>query len=127
MQRKYRFTLADDDAALLFFTHSLVSQAYPGSSFASFTNAQDALQHILATGADLVITDHGMGEMNGTEMIRQLRKHGFHHPIIMVSGTLDAERDAMAAGATAFIEKSVAGPLLVGKIKKFLPTEIVGG
>jgi CheY-like chemotaxis protein len=122
VQRKYRFTLADDDSILLFFIHSLVTQSYPGSSIASFTNPQDALQHILATGADMVITDHGMGEMTGTEMIQHLRNRGFTNPIFMVSGSPEAKTEALAAGATLFLDKTVAGRLLIGEMQKLLST-----
>lgn len=121
MKRKLRFTLADDDANVLFLTQCIVSQVYPNSVIASFTNTEDALHHVLGRGADMVITDdHGMGFMTGTEMIRQLRKHGFTNPILMVSGLPERKKEALAAGANHFMLKTDAPPKLAIEMKKFL-------
>src|SRR5690348_17050883 len=100
MSKQFRFTLAEDDENYLFLLHHALSAAFPGSSLATFTNAEDALNHIQTSGADILITNHGMGAMSGTEMIRNLRTHGFTLPIIMVSGSEDAEGEAREAGAT---------------------------
>ena len=102
----YRFTLAEDDETELFLLHHTISQAFPRSSIASFTNAEDAFRHIVATGSDILITDHGMGTMSGTELISGLRQLGLTIPIIMVSGNPKAEQEARLAGATEFLPKS---------------------
>jgi hypothetical protein len=61
-----RFQRRDDDGNFLFLTHHLVAHAFWGSSIASFSNAGDALNHILNTGTDFLSTDHAMGSMSGT-------------------------------------------------------------
>lgn len=35
-----------------------------------FSNAKDALAHIRDRGTDILITNHGMGKMTGTDLIR---------------------------------------------------------
>ena len=79
--------MAEDDEAELFLLHHTISRAFPHSSISTFTNAEDALADILDTGTDILITDHGMGKMSGTELIRDLRKRGFKLPIVMVPAT----------------------------------------
>jgi CheY-like chemotaxis protein len=64
------------------------------------------LHHIVDTGSDILITDHGMGRMKGTELIRELRQRGINIPIIMFSGSPQAEEEAQLAGATEFLLKS---------------------
>jgi DNA-binding response OmpR family regulator len=102
----YRFTLAEDDEAGLFLLYHAISLTSPGSSIASFTNAEDALHHILNTGSDFLITDHAVGRMSGTDLIRELRQRGIQIPIIMISGHPRAEEEALLAGATEFLKKS---------------------
>lgn len=113
----YRFTLADDDANALFFVHRMVARQFPGSSIASFSNAEDALTHILNTGADILITDHGMGVMDGTELIRKLRVRKLELPIIMMSGNPGAREEAAEAGATEFLDKNAGMKVLEGHIR----------
>ncbi len=121
MSHKFHFTLADDDPDVLFLAHTAIEEFYPGSSFASFSNAEDALQHILATPTDILITNHGMGVMSGTELIATLRQRGFKLPIIMVSGHNDNEEEAKKVGADLFLPKSASYVPLVNAIKSLLP------
>lgn len=120
MNKQFRFTIAEDDENFLFLLHHTLSAAFPGSSLSTFTNAEDALDHIQNSGTDILITNHGMGTMSGTEMIQILRKRGFTLPIIMVSGSQEAEREARESGATEFLHKDIALKRLVPDVKKFL-------
>ena len=118
--RTYRFTLADDDETELFLLHHTISKAFPQSSISSFRNAEDALVHILATGTDILLTDHGMGRMTGTELIHTLRERGVKVPIIMVSGSPNAEEEARLAGATAFMPKTAKMTQIEEQIRRLL-------
>jgi CheY-like chemotaxis protein len=100
-----RFTIVDDEVNSLYFLQRLAGKLYPGCSLATFTDPHEALQHINAMGTDLLITDHGMGEMSGTELILELRRNGFRGPIIMTSGNPEVLSEALEAGANAFIKK----------------------
>src|SRR5690349_13792505 len=101
--RAYRITLAEDDPNTLFLTQTMLARAFPGSSISTFSNAGDALTHILNAGTDILVTDHGMGSMSGAELIRQLRQRGLKLPVIMISGDPRAEEEGRAAGATQFL------------------------
>jgi len=118
--RAYRFTLADDDATMLFLMHRMLSKLFPGSSIASFSNAEDALAHILNTGADILITDHGMGRMDGTQLIRELRARKSEIPIIMISGNPDAAQEARRAGATEFLDKGAEMKVLEAHVRSLI-------
>jgi DNA-binding response OmpR family regulator len=120
MAHGLRFTLADDDDNFLFIMHHLVAHAFSGSSVASFSNAGDALNHILNAGTDFLVTDHGMGSMSGTELIQELRRQHRTIPIIMVSGNRNAEREALDAGANEFLHKDLVLEHLIEHVKKHL-------
>jgi DNA-binding NtrC family response regulator len=102
-----RITIADDDADALFLLNRLLERLCPQSSIAMFSNAEDALAHIRDTGTDILITNHGMGKMTGTDLIRTLRAQKVEIPIVMVSGNPEVRKEAEEAGANAFIEKSL--------------------
>ncbi len=117
----YHFTLAEDDADALFLVQRQLMHDFPGSSFAAFTNAEDALDHLLNHPTDMLVTNHGMGAMNGAELIRQLRRRNFKFPIIMLSGNPAAEREALEAGASAFLLKTAGMEGLERLIHDLLP------
>jgi DNA-binding response OmpR family regulator len=119
--RAYRITLAEDDPDTLFLTHTMLAHSFPGSSISTFSNAADALKHILNAGTDILITDHGMGSMSGAELIRQLRSHGLKTPIIMISGDPRAEAEGHAAGANRFLLKQGNTNELEHHMRRLLP------
>ena len=126
--RKYRFTLAEDDPTYLFLLHTHIGGSFPGCSIASFSTAEEALRHILHAGTDMLITDHGMGEMTGTELVLELRKRRFQTPIIVISGDSAVEKEARLAGANVFLEKKPHCKELEAHMRRLLSTvEIESG
>jgi CheY-like chemotaxis protein len=120
MSRAFHFTVAEDDSGFLALMQYLLSRAFPASTFATFSNAADALCHIQHSGTDILITDHGMGTMTGTELIQKIRQDHNLLPIIMLSGDEQAEREALSAGANEFLHKDVYKQL-VEHVKRYLP------
>ena len=119
--RAYRITLAEDDPDTLFLTHTMLARAFPGSSISIFSNAGDALKHILDAGTDILITDHGMGSVTGADLIRQLRDRGFQTPIIMISGDAGSEKEGREAGANHFLLKKADVNELEHHMRRLLP------
>src|SRR5262249_23147868 len=119
---EHRFTIADDDPDALFLLNRMLENLYPHSSISMFSNAEDALAHIRDTGTDLLITNHGMGKMTGTDLIRLLRAQKVEVPIIMVSGNPEVREEAEQAGADAFIEKSLDTKSIQACIEELLPS-----
>jgi len=119
--KAHRITLADDDPDVLFLLHKLVEKMYPQSSISMFSNAEDAYIHILDRGTDLLITDHGMGMMSGAELVGELRREQYEMPILMISSNPQIAIEAQAAGATAFVEKSLDLKSLEQAIRTLLP------
>src|SRR5579862_6915981 len=119
MSRTFRFTIAEDDQKFQILIEYLLSRAFPGSSFAMFSNAEDALSHIHNSGTDFLITDHGMGTMSGTELIRGVRREHNPVPIMMVSGDERAQSEALTAGANEFLHKDHVWKHLVEHVSKY--------
>lgn len=81
-------------------------------------NAQSALQIFAKGKIDIVFLDINMPDVNGLELIKQLRSLNPNVFIIMVSGesSLDNVKQSIALGAKGFIVK----PYTSGRIKAMI-------
>jgi DNA-binding response OmpR family regulator len=115
--KAHRITLVDDDPDYLFLLHRMLLRLYPKSSIATFSNAEDALAHILHTGTEFLITNQFMREMTGTQLILELRLSKWTIPIIMISSNPLVKQEALEAGATEFLDKHIAPRVLEAHIR----------
>ena len=89
-----RILVVDDEPAILRFLHaSLESQGY---IVATAADAHTALDMVRRHTADLVVLDLGLPDMDGLDVIRQIRDGGETLPIIILSN-----RDNESAKVTA--------------------------
>ena len=74
---------------------------------------------IPATEAGCVITDVRMPEVNGLELLRQLKSHGIDWPVIVITGQADVPVaiEAIKCGAADFIEKPYEAEVLLGAVR----------
>lgn len=115
--------LVDDDAMLRLLATSILESG--GYRVRSVGNGNEALA-FLDGGADvdLVLTDLHMPEMNGHELVRQLR-NGLNTsllPVIVLTGSdeRDTEVELMDAGADDYIRKPIDPPRLLARVKASL-------
>ena len=99
--------IEDDDSIRRTFTRALTASGHEVSVAA---NGADGLRLWRERGADLVLTDMQMPEMNGIELILQLRASAPTLPVIAMSGgdqsgDLNALRDAKLLGAVRLLAK----------------------
>ncbi len=87
-------------------------------------DGKDALQKLTGTQVDMVVTDLNMPEMNGIELIKNLRAEAKYRfiPIIMLTTESQAgiKEEGKAAGATGWIVKPFQPAQLIGVVKKVL-------
>ncbi len=95
-----------------------------GIGVVSADSGRDALGKLSATKFDLVITDLNMPEMDGIELIRQVRGMPDYRfaPIIMLTTEAQEEKkkQGKAAGASGWIVKPFSSEQLLNVVKKFL-------
>ncbi len=106
------FIIADDDHELRFMIRRVILREYPDAEISEAANGEEALQLYADGGADLMIIDHMIPRLNGTELIRELRTRHASIPLVMVSNMPEAKDEAMTAGATCFIDKKTLNPNL---------------
>ncbi len=90
------------------------------------SDGKDALAKLLAEGADFVITDWNMPDMNGLELTKSIRGNAAlaHLPILMVTtrGNKDDVIEAMKARVNNYIIKPFTPQGLKEKIEQIMKT-----
>jgi YesN/AraC family two-component response regulator len=82
------------------------------------TNGVEALKFFKENNFDLIITDIHMPEMDGYQLIKEIRKTNKQVPILVLSGFIDNEHisKVLNIGANGYIEK----PFTIANIKSIL-------
>lgn len=116
--------LVDDSTTIVLSVSEIITKA--GYQVVKATNGVEALDKIKSgKKPDLIITDLNMPQMNGIDLIREVRKlPGFRFtPILMLTTESQQTKrmEGKEAGATGWLVKPVSGPDLVKTIKQVLP------
>ena len=87
-------------------------------------NGKEALDKINTSSPDMVISDFMMPEMNGLELLSEIKRNSRNVklPVVIVSATVDesVKKKALRLGAAAFINKPLENKTIKEKIISFL-------
>lgn len=116
-RRPTRVAVVDDDEdfrrTLSFYLsdEGLEAVDCPGS--------QAALELLSTVSVDVILLDWRMPDMNGLELLRELRQRGVTTPAIFLTGLTDEvfEEAALAGGAVDFVEKTRKPSILLRRIE----------
>jgi len=112
-----RVLIVDDEPPILrFLRASLQSQGYIVSTAA---NARTALDMVRGHTADLVVLDLGLPDMDGLDVVRQIRDGGETLPIIILSSrdNESAKVKALDLGADDYVTKPFGIDELLARIR----------
>lgn len=112
--------IVDDDAAMresvafLLDTENLATRVYDGAH--ALLSRGDALE------PGCIVTDVRMPEMNGLELVGELKRRGVPHPVIVLTGHADVSLavEAMKAGVLDFLEKPFQDETLLRAVRAAL-------
>ena len=95
---------------------------YSGFTCLEAANGSAALRCALDEHPDLMLTDLSLPELNGFELVTQLRARGFIQPIIVVSAYDDtaSQERARDAGANEYLSKPLEFAHLKSRIDALL-------
>lgn len=114
--------IVDDSASMRQMVSFTLKDA--GYDIIAATNGKDALTKLDGAKISMVITDLNMPEMDGIELIKQLRgKAGFKFTPIVMLTTESHDSKKMAgkqAGASGWIVKPFKPDQLLDTVKKFV-------
>ena len=122
--------LVVDDAAVVRHVVSLTLKK-SGYEVVQAVNGKDALEKLGGSKVQMVITDLNMPEMDGIELIRQMRQTAKYRymPILMLTTVSQEEKrqEGQRAGASAWIFKPFHSNQLLEAVRKFVLVEEVAG
>jgi len=119
LEEKTKILVVDDekDSVLMMkeFLEAVGYQVYTAH------NGQEALEELERVGIDLILTDLYMPEMNGMELLGEVKRRGLSIPVVLITGypSIDVAVEAMKEGASDFILKPIKLDQIELTIKKF--------
>jgi len=122
MQKK--ILIIDDEESIQHMVAALISSH--GMVPVNCINPEHALEKLKAHGADLVLLDIWMPEMDGHTVLKLIKQSFPLIPVIIFSGHahLNTTIEIIKNGAADFIEKPFSGEVLLKKISKILKTDL---
>jgi two-component system, OmpR family, KDP operon response regulator KdpE len=112
-----RILIVDDEPAILrFLRATLESQGYIVSTAA---NARTAMEIVRKGAVDLIVLDLGLPDMDGLDVVRQIREGGGTLPIIILSSrdNESAKVKAFDLGADDYVTKPFGVDELLARIR----------
>jgi two-component system response regulator FixJ len=112
--------IVDDDAAMRDSLGFLLQANR--IAFRLFDSARTFLDELPPAGSGCLLTDIRMPEINGLELVRQLRGRGWDDPVIVMTGHADVALaiEAMKAGVSDFLEKPFDDEVLLAALRTAL-------
>jgi DNA-binding response OmpR family regulator len=111
--------LVEDDAGMMSVLHTLLELEGFSVSLAPVKGSQeDILQHINTVLPDAILLDVRLGQINGIDILRQLRKAEStrHTRVVMTSG-MDVMDQCLSSGADCFLLKPLIPDELIRKLR----------
>jgi two-component system response regulator DctR len=112
-----KILIMDDDPSLRYMLDEIFT--FVGWEPVTYPNGKEGIKEYLTHGADIILVDYHMPEMDGLETVRLLREQDQQVPILVL--TVD-ERQEIAnrfldEGATDFALKPVKAPDLIARVQ----------
>jgi len=118
-----RILVIDDDALM----RDSLAQTLAGAGYEVVTapSGRHGLDEIGRGSFDLVLTDLKMPNMNGIEMLRELRRRGDETPVILLTAyaTIDTAVSAMKGGAADYLTKPFQRDTVLVAVERTLDRE----
>lgn len=115
--------VVDDDPMATLLTSKILEPYVPTILVAN--DAREALRLAMTKTPDLILLDHQMPEVDGVDVLRQLKimERTQHIPVIMLTGDdrLETVQAAIQSGAADYVLKSCDDAFLLERVRKWLP------
>ena len=102
-----RILVVDDEAPLLRATRRILTAA--GYEVTTAANGREAIDVILHTSFDVIVSDISMPELDGIQLLRTVRQRDLDVPVVLMTGSPDVSTavEAVAHGAMQYLTKPV--------------------
>lgn len=112
--------VVDDESSNRRILEQVLGRA--GYAVETASNGSEALKKLDSSPPDLIILDYMMPDLNGMDVLKELRQRDDDTPVIMVTayGTVERAVDAMQAGAYDFITRPLKPDHIALVVRKAL-------
>jgi len=99
--------IVDDNESFVDLTSDLVSRAYPGARVGTAGTGEEALYLLKSATWDVMLLDYRLPDIDGVEVLAEVRKRGLDVAVVMVTGEGDQElaADLFRMGAYDYLVK----------------------
>jgi two-component system chemotaxis response regulator CheY len=123
----YKVLIVDDSQPMRsVIKKTIKASGFGGAEFFEAANGQEALSILKSQWLDIVVTDYNMPEMNGVELIAEMKKDEMIRtiPVLMITteGSRSKIDEFIQLGAAGYIKKPFTPEAIKAKL-----TEILGG
>lgn len=103
-----RFVLVDDTVTFRGLLKDALQRRFRPKEILDFDDGVDALAACLANPPDLLIADLYLRDMDGCDIVRDLRKRGMNTRVVILTGHPEAHLPAelVALGVAGFVDKN---------------------
>lgn len=119
-----RLLVVDDDAMMRMLLSRIFVQE---ADVIGLHSGRSALEWLEENTCDLVLLDYRMPDMDGLDVLRNLRKHSQHDdlPVILLTGDTETglETEGFALGATDFIRKPFVPDVVRHRVRRLVRYE----
>jgi PAS domain S-box-containing protein len=118
----WKILVIDNDEDDFLIARDMLREAKGRKIVTHWASSYDAGQKALAEGPyDAALVDYDLGARTGIELIRAACEHDCDTPLILFTGRggYEVDNEAMTAGATLYLTKNEANPLLLERIIRY--------
>jgi PAS domain S-box-containing protein len=118
----WHILLVDDDEDDYFLTRAMLNSSQGRAIELDWADSYQAgMEKLASNHYHVVLVDYDLGNKSGIEMIRELTAREYPAPVILYTGrgSLEVDYEAMQAGATLYITKEEATPLLLERFVRY--------
>jgi two-component system response regulator (stage 0 sporulation protein F) len=120
MNGRQSILLVDDDPEFRKAMKKMFEKS--GYNVTVAADGQEALEALSEETFDLIISDLRMPNLNGMELMEELKRRKINLPVIFITayGEVESYMDLMNLGAFEYINKPVKGQEILGVVRKAL-------
>ena len=117
-----RFVMADDHPVVLKGLKDILSESFNKATIDETTTGYGLLRKVQNNRYDLVLLDISLPDINGLEVLKEIKKTKPKLPVLIISMYLEEQYAlrAMKAGAQGYVTKRSASDELVLAVRKIL-------
>lgn len=98
--------VVDDSSADAYLVRRFLESAAPSASVEVVETFEEGLCALETRRFDVALVDHRLGPRTGLRMIELARERGIQIPLIILTGDISVEGEALQRGASDFIDKN---------------------